>query len=354
MPDIPITGDVVVIGAGLSGALIAHHLAEADLRVVVLEARRVAGRGTGEGDRVAYLGTPTPYSELAAELGEVQARHRWEATLANLEEARRVLERVDLPYRRCGSLRLATTTEEAYTLQRSAQALTELGFQVEIEDATSLGFVAAMATEDDLLFDPVALTHHLLDHPRITVQDRTEVHALKRHGEDIVIWAQRAYLRSHAAIIAAGAYGVHLDAYLAHHLRVMPIQAVDCKPGERFERPLLWEEGRISLQPPLDDGTYRLVAWVRSADEAIWPLVDHGASLFCPQSTLAGLWASWLAEGEDGLPLVGELPGTSRLYTISGLGGWGLSWVFLAARQLATLMIEGTEPTMMGTGRFRD
>ncbi len=352
MGDIPITGDVVVIGAGLAGALMAYHLAEARLRVVVLEAKEVASGATGRGDRVAFLGTPTPYVALVEKVGEEEAHRIWEATAENLEEGRRLLDAKAVPYRRSGSLRLAANTEEAYALQRSAEALQAFGFAAEIEDATELGFVAALRTQDDLLFDPVVLTRRLLDHPNITVQDRTEVQSLQSRGEDVLIWARGAYLRSRAVVIAAGAYAVHLHSFLAKHLRVMPIQAVDCTAEMLPSEPLLWRNGHLALQPPIDGTKHRLVAWVRGLDDAVWPLLGDGARLFCPQATLGQLWAAWLAEGQDGLPLVGELPPGEGLYAIVGLGGWGLSWVFTAARRLAALMIDGSEPPLLNIARF--
>ena len=352
MPDIPATGDVVIIGAGLSGALIARYLAEARLQVVVLEAKDMA-KATGGGPRVAFVGTPQPYTALQAQFGAEKARQLWRATLDNLEEGRRLLEMMGVPYRRCGALRLAGNTEEAYALQRSAAALQKAGFEAELEDATDLGFVAALRTEDDMAFDVGALIRRLLSHERITVQDRTEVESIEVREKDVLIWARGAYLRSPAAIIAAGAYATHLHPYLAQHMRVMPAHTVECRAeGALPEQALAWNEGRLSLQPSPDKGLPRLAAWVRGADDELWPLLESAAATFCPQTVVEALWGTWLAEGEDGLPLVGEIPQAAGLYTVGGLGGWGLSWAFVAAKRLAALMLDDVTPTWMEVGRF--
>ncbi len=352
MGDIPITGDVAVIGAGLSGALMAYHLAEARQRVIVLEAKEAASGATGRGHRVAFLGTPQPFPLLAGQVGEEKARRIWAATIENAEEAESLLERLAVPYRHSGCLRLAANTEEAYALQRSVEVLEALGVQAEIEDATEMGFVAALETEADILFDPVALTRRLLEHPNITLQEWTEVKSLESRGEDVYIWAKGAYLRSHAVIIAAGAYAVHLHPFLAKHLRVMPIQAVECEVASPPGRPLVWHGGALTLQPPPGGEKHRLVAWARGVDEAVWPLVEEGARLLCPQATPGQRNVAWIAEGEDSMPLIGGLPGEARMYTLAGLGGWGLSWAFTAARRLAKLMIDGDEPSLLHTERF--
>ena len=72
--------DAVIVGAGLTGALVAHHLAEASLNVVVLEATEAPGGVANRGAGLALLGTPEFYAALQERLDPDTARRIWELT----------------------------------------------------------------------------------------------------------------------------------------------------------------------------------------------------------------------------------------------------------------------------------
>ena len=76
--------DVIVIGAGLAGALVARYLADGGMQIVVLEATASPGGSAKSKHIVALLGTPEPYSELESRWGRESALHIWDLTFENL------------------------------------------------------------------------------------------------------------------------------------------------------------------------------------------------------------------------------------------------------------------------------
>ena len=62
--------DVTVVGAGLAGALVASTLAEEGLKVVVLEATRIAGGTVKRQPGLALLGTPEPFTQAVERRGD--------------------------------------------------------------------------------------------------------------------------------------------------------------------------------------------------------------------------------------------------------------------------------------------
>ena len=84
MQPMPILCDLVVVGAGLAGSLVARRMAEEGLRVVVLEARHEVGGISARGSGLALLGTPEPYTELVERVGREAAVQIWGLTQRNL------------------------------------------------------------------------------------------------------------------------------------------------------------------------------------------------------------------------------------------------------------------------------
>ena len=63
-----------------------------------------------------------------------------------------------------------------------------------------------------------------------------------------------------------------------------------------------------------------------------------------PQASLAldHAWSGAFGQTEDGLPLIGRVPGQPRLLAAYGYGGNGITFSFLASRLIGAL-VEGRE-----------
>lgn len=52
-------------------------------------------------------------------------------------------------------------------------------------------------------------------------------------------------------------------------------------------------------------------------------------------------WTGIMAYTADELPLVGELPGSEGQYVVAGFNGGGMSFIFLCARGIAEMVVNG-------------
>src|SRR5436190_19074879 len=66
--------DVAVIGGGVTGALIAYHLALANISTVLLDKRDVAAGSTAASTAMLMYATDTELVDLAKKIGEERAR----------------------------------------------------------------------------------------------------------------------------------------------------------------------------------------------------------------------------------------------------------------------------------------
>lgn len=53
------------------------------------------------------------------------------------------------------------------------------------------------------------------------------------------------------------------------------------------------------------------------------------------------LWTGIMAYTADELPLVGEIPGAARRYVVAGFNGGGMDKIFLSARGIAKMVVDG-------------
>ncbi len=336
--------DVVVVGAGVAGALVARALAEQRLSVAVLEATAEPGGVARHGLGVAILGTPEPYTALVERVGEKRAAQIWQLTRRNLALLAETLRRYDVPFERVGTLRTTEDGDEAQRYRRSVDLLTQQGYQVALEDATDYGYLVGLRTTEDVAFDPTVLIERLLDHPNITLETEAEVQAVRSEQEGDVpivsIWAHKRYLRARGAVLTAGAFAVHLDHYLARVLSPRLVQIAEVQELTPLPAVVVVEGGEVAVRAHGD--RWRFVG--RGDGTPTWSRLAQAARHFCPEAKVTARYSGWVATSRDGLPMVGELPDAPKVYVIGGLGAWGLSWAWVAVDRLTALMVRDEDP----------
>ncbi|NBD36916.1 MAG: FAD-dependent oxidoreductase [Chloroflexi bacterium] len=344
--------DVVVIGAGLIGALIARRLAQEALNVAVLEASESPGGIAPRGVGLALLGTPTPYATLQEKVGAEEAEEIWYLTQENLQILNETLQQLEQEGRRVGSFRPISSSAEVNNLQQSVDQLEAEGYEVDIDDATELGYLVALVTKDDIAFDPQQMIEALLVHPNITVETETEVqeiHLPESETTPLTVWARKRYIWAKGIVLAGGAHAVHLSRFLGSIVHPLRITSVDLRNSETLFTPLVLEHGSGIIQS--EEGRWRLVGWDPIEQAPLKHLTEIAQQL-CPNSPVLGRQSAWVAQSADDLPLIGELPDLPGVYAVSGLGPWGLSWAFVAAQRLVALMIHDVDPGLLAFDRL--
>lgn len=346
--------DTVVVGAGFTGALVAHQLAEAAQNVVVLEARSAPGSEAKRSVGLALLGTPEPYASLMARAGENVGRQIWELTRQNLELLTAALQKAHQEATPVGSFRITADEAEAALLQESALLLRQDLYAAEIDDATAQGYLVGLRTADDRAFDPAALISALLDHPNITVEYETEVQAIKQTGRGaetgvLSVWARKHYLQAQTVILANGAYAARLNANLAGIISPLAMHAIDFHNSTALPTPLIIRRGQVVVQARGAD--WRMAGW-NNADQDALPILTAVARQLCPEATATARHSWWVAQSADGLPVVGPAPDMPNVYTVNGLGPWGWSWACIAVDRLIGALLHGEKLGLLGIDRL--
>ncbi len=353
--------EVAVLGAGITGALVAWHLAEAGIDTLVLDRREAAHGSTAGSTSLLQYELDVPLHRLARRFGfefAAQAYRRCRAAIGSLERLARRLE-IDCDFVPKRSLLLASRDAHVPGLRREFEARRAAGFAVEwwprarLRRESTLPQPAAILSADGAQVDAYALAYGLLAAARrrgARVFDRTAVTRRTVSGRGVTLRTSRgATVRARHLVVATG---YEAEAFLPervtalHSTYALVSEPVDAFEGWPAEQCLIWETARPycylsttgdrrciigGYDEPFRDPRAR----DRLLARKVTALERRFRQLFprIPLET-ATAWAGTFAETECGLPLIGRHARVPHTWFALGYGGNGITFSLIAAEIL--------------------
>lgn len=368
--------EVVVIGAGITGSLIALELTRRGLDVVVLDRRDVAGGSTSASTSMLQYEIDELLVDLMDAVGPDDAMTAYRECNRGIDLVERATQATghNCGFRRSPSVFMAVRRRDVATLRRELDARSSAGFDVRWLDGDDLhtrwGLVGHGAIESTAgaSVDPYQLSHHAIgtvEHRGGRVFDRTEVTAYDQSPRRVRLSTGRGYtVTAQHAVIATG-YEVErllpdqpftLNSSFA--LVSEPIPGLDTRYPDGL---LFWDHDDPYLYGrTTDDG--RLL--VGGKDESYRDPLRRRRSLPTKTRSLAAAvprrfpgvgqievafsWCGTFAETPDGLAYIGSHSRFPRCHFALGFGGNGITYSALAAQYIAQRLSEGSYPDEAG------
>lgn len=363
---------MAVVGGGLTGLSTAYWLAKRGRRVRVLEAAATAARASGRNAGFLLTGSAESYLALSASVGEERALAFWERSRENRRRLRsELLDRAgeDVTFLAEGSYLAAvdrgTQVEE---LRASGEALNRAGFRLEwlaagsAQEASGCPHLGgALVQPRDGGLDPVKLAGALQREGAFPVTCGARVTALVPDPAGVRLETEAGELRAERAVVAVNAYAGALIPQLEAQLHPVRGQMMALAPTASSERSLrgVWylDDG-YQYARQLADGTFLLggcrnqaleeeVGFDERPTAKIQQALDAYLEGFFPDFAgrrVVRRWAGTMALTDDGLPLVGEVPGVPQALYAAGLNGHGLSLAFALGLHLDRCLAGEAEP----------
>jgi glycine/D-amino acid oxidase-like deaminating enzyme len=373
------TCDVAVIGAGVSGALMAFLLVEAGFEVVVVEQREVAGGSTSANTALLLYEADVPLHRLAERMGESSAVQVYRLCRDALAVFAAVVSRLDDP---CGfaprpSLYLASRQDDVPGLRLEHEVRRRHGFAVdfleraEIESRYAFSSPAALLSHDAAELDPVCFTHQLLAQAArggARVHERTPITELRSDDDDVELTTEGGCrIRARHAVLATG---YQSDRYLGRRLtRDNSTYALATEPLSQLrgwpDRALIWETARpyLYLRTTPDDRILiggldeRDVSPTRRdalVEDKSLRLLERLRGMFPELEPRVGrAWCGTFLNTSDSLPYIGPLPEAPRIHLALCYGGNGTTFSLVAAELLRDMLLGRARPEarLFGLGR---
>ena len=357
--------DVVVVGAGITGALIADALTARNLSVISIDRRHPAHGSTAASTALLQYEIDVHLSDLIEKLGRDRAVDAYRACLEGVRAVARLSRELaqDVGFRRRPSLYYASRSRDVEALRREGGARRRAGLPCEVLDGKAVrrlvDFDAPVALLSDVAgeVDPWRLTHALL--ARCSERDfalygRTHALGIVPTRSGLEVHTERGRIRAKHAIVAAGYEAERFlpervaDLHSSFALVTEPVKALDGWNG----RCLVWESARPYLylrttsdnrvlvggeDIPFRDPAHRDA---RVASKAR-TLLDKARHLF-PRIEMepAYGWAGTFGETKHGLAYIGAHPdGDTRVHYALGYGGNGITYSAIAAEMLTAAVL---------------
>jgi gamma-glutamylputrescine oxidase len=353
---LPDRADVLVIGGGIAGTSLMHHLAKRRFDALLVERQHLAAGASGRNAGFLLAGVADCYAEAVRIFGRETAREVWHITDENHDRMLEAVERDDVGHRRLGSATLASGDEERARLEESAQLLRDDGFEARWDGERLLN-------PRDGEVDPAAIVGALARRAKVgTIREGVEVTAIAPAGAEVTVRAGDRECRAGVVILATNAYTplllpeVKIQTTRAQMLASAPISRSVCDLptyshfGYRYWRQL--PSGEVLIGGWRDTA---MAAEITSEDEPTPQIQEHldrrldeltggNPEAGVPANSWRSLgvrgvkvthrWAGIMGFTESGLPLVGPVDGIRNVYLCAGFNGHGMGFAFMSAKRL--------------------
>lgn len=362
--------DAVVIGGGITGALVAFHLAEAGIDTIVLDKRDIARGSTSVTTALLQYEIDTPLHELVDMVGEDHAARSYLACRDGIDKIEALLLKINdnCEFTRKKSLYLASKQSDVKKLQKEWEIRKRYGFHLDwlsrsdIANQFSFERPAALMSYDGAEIDAYRFAHALLNSAGqmgTRIYDRTEVTDIQYSPRSVTVKTDRGCsVRAKKVVFAAG---YESQIYLKQKVaKLISTYALASEPVDSFDgwpdRCLIWESAHPYLymrttgdnrvivggedddfQDPArrDRQVIRKAGRLKTKFDKLFPQMEMEVA-YC--------WAGTFGETKDGLAYIGESPELYNAYFALGYGGNGITYSVLAAEIIRDAMRQRANP----------
>jgi glycine/D-amino acid oxidase-like deaminating enzyme len=358
--------DVVIVGAGISGALMAAALADGRRSVLVIDRRRPAGGSSLASTAMIQHEIDVPLSALVERIGADDARGVWSRSMTSVARlADRVTDAgISCAFERRKTLFLSGEEMGRRALKAEAELRAGSGFGAAFLDSGTLretyglDRTGAILTDCSASANPAQMTAGFLREAGRNGAElvaQCEVSDIEgSEGALRLSLADGSIVEAGKVVFCTGYEFLKRLSHLDHD--TVSTWAIATRPNTRrpdwLDEFLVWEasdpylylrttpDGRIVAggEDEADETAHLDRKKLRRKADVIARKV--GDLLDIPRPDIDYCWSGPFGITPDGLPIIGRVPGLDGAYVVMGFGGNGITFSQIAS-EIITADIEG-------------
>ena len=319
--------DVLVIGGGLTGILIAAELAKLGIDYMLIEANTILGGTSGNTTAKITSQHGLIYRKLLKKLGPEGARCYWEAQETALGALEDLCSQYACDYEKQDNYIYAR--EDIRPLELEYRALQKLNIPGDLKTDADLPFpvAGALRFSNQAQFHPGKLTAAMA--PGLRIYEHTAAREILDHQ----VLTDRGAIRAEKIIVAThfpilNRYGAYFMKMYQQRSYVLALKNAEPVRGMYLDH----RTNGLSLRM---QGEYLLLGGGghRTGKKGGgWRELRSVASKIYPQARVVCRWAAQDCMTLDGMPYIGQYsPQTPDLYVATGFNKWGMTNSMLSA-----------------------
>lgn len=367
--DHDVEAEVVIIGAGISGALVRYYLVNAGIDCITIDARTIGLGSTCASTSLLQYEIDVPLNELSDMIGKEKAERAYTLCSEAIDKLGDITKKHGIDYFQSKkSLYYAAYKKDVPKLKKEFESRKAAGFKVryleEDEVMKEYGFKApgAILSDQGAQTNAYMLTHCLLQHKykkdkTNEIFDRSPVADIKHHKNGVVLTTETGYTIKAKKLIYATGYEVvnFIDKKIVNLMSTYAVVSEQYNERKFWKDDvLIWNtanpylymrttpDNRILIggrDEDFSDSIKRdklIVKKTKQLTKDINKLFPHLD--FIPEFS----WTGTFGSTKDGLPYIGTYNKLPNSYFALGFGGNGITFSLIAA-EIITDLILGKE-----------
>lgn len=359
--DLPAKADVVIVGGGISAAIIAERLFQDGIEFIVLDKRKAfASSSTLASTAILQYELDSPLIKLGRKIGTKEAALAYQRSFESWRNLTSLAEEFGetIEFARRPALYLASSNEDVKDLKDEKKRLDEENFECSIlsseEISQSYPWKAPLALyhQNSAVVNPVLFTKKIFDRlsgKGIKIFNGVPVRKIESHdGVASLLTGTSQKIIAKKVIVSAG--------YETSQLLPIPLgRLFSSYAGATYplhnkhlwkEEAVVWESARPYHY--LRTSKHRIIIGGRDSPfrspflrDLLLPLKSYSLKKKLKEMVpntpgkFEFKWAGTFGESEDSLPYLGESPRTKGVYFVLCCGGNGITFSKMASELIA-------------------
>ncbi|CAH1688705.1 Glycine/D-amino acid oxidase-like deaminating enzyme [Hyphomicrobiales bacterium] len=361
--------DVVIIGAGISGALMANALADGKRSILVVDRRGPVKGSSMASTAMIQHEIDVPLFKLAQAIGWSRAERVWRRSARAVEALKALVDGLGISCQLEGrkTLYLAGEVYGARALKMESEARAKAGLEAryldadELEQNFGIDRPAAIVSSMSASANPAQMTAGLLRDARkhgceiVADIEVTDLHA----GEQVVLATSGGHLILARHVVFCTGYEF-LKPLAGKQHRIISTWAIASRPRLKLppwlSESMVWEgadpyiyfrttpDGRLIAGGEDEDSPEAYLSESKLKTKGRLIAEKVGDLLHCAIGAPDYVWSAGFGSTPTGLPMMGEVPGLNNVYAVMGYGGNGFTFSKIGAEIIAARIGKKKDP----------